>query len=153
MATLNPYLNFKGNTEEAFRFYKSVFGGEFLALQRFKDTPEGDKLSSEDQEKIMHVALPIGQGNMLMGTDALESMGQTLTQGDNISLAINADSEAEADKLFQGLSAGGKVTMPLQKAFWGDYFGMLTDKFGIQWMVSYTYTPEEQTGTEPIYNA
>lgn len=143
MATINPYLNFKGNTEEAFNFYKSVFGGEFQALQRFKDTPEGDKLSAADQEKIMHIALPIGN-NILMATDALESMGQKLTFGDNLSISISTDTEAEADRIFSSLVAGGQVTMPLEKMFWGDYFGMLTDRFGIQWMVSYAYTQQSQ---------
>ena len=95
MATINPYLSFMGNTEEAFNFYKSVFGGEFTGIQRFKDIPEGDKMSAEDQEKIMHVALPIGGGNVLMGTDTLESMGHSLTVGTNISLSISADSKEE----------------------------------------------------------
>lgn len=136
MAKLNPYLNFNGNTEEAFNFYKSVFGGEFLALQRFRDTPDGDKIAEADRDKIMHVALPVG-GNILMATDALESMGQHLKVGNNISLSVDADSKEEADKLFQALSVDGKVEMPLAKAFWGAYFGMLTDRFGIQWMVNY----------------
>jgi PhnB protein len=139
MATVNPYLNFLGNTEEAFNFYKSVFGGEFTALQRFKDTPESDKLPASDQDKIMHVALPIGQNTLLMGTDALESMGHILNLGNNFSLSIGTNSEAESDTIFNKLSAGGQVTMPLEKAFWGAYFGMLTDKFGIQWMVNYDY--------------
>jgi PhnB protein len=138
MATVNPYLNFSGNTEEAFNFYKSVFGGEFLALQRFKDTPVKDKIPADDQEKIMHVALPIGPGNILMATDALESMGQTLAKGNNFSLSIDTDSQEEADTLFQALSRGGEVTLPLEKTFWGAYFGMLNDRFGIQWMISYT---------------
>ena len=137
MATLNPYLNFKGNTEEAFNFYKSVFGGEFIALQRFKDTPEADRVPADEKDKIMHVSLPIGKANILMGTDALESMGHMLSVGNNINLSINTESEAEADKLFNALAAGGKVTMPLGRTFWGAYFGMLTDKFGIKWMVSY----------------
>lgn len=150
MATINPYLNFKGNTEEAFNFYKSVFGGEFQALQRFKDTPEGANLSAADQEKIMHIALPIGN-NMLMATDALESMGQKLTFGDNLSISISTDSEAEADRLFSGLAAGGQVSMPLEKMFWGDYFGMLTDRFGVQWMVSYAYAQQSQE--QPAHDA
>ena len=137
MAAVNAYLNFQGNTEEAFTFYKSVFGGEFVTLQRFKDTPHGDKMSAADREKIMHVALPVGQGTMLMGTDTLESMGQSVTFGTNISLAVNPDSEADATQIFNGLSTGGKVTMPMEKAFWGAYFGMLTDRFGILWMVNY----------------
>ncbi|MDJ1470541.1 VOC family protein [Cytophagaceae bacterium DM2B3-1] len=140
MATINPYLNFNGNTEEAFLFYKSVFGGEFELLQRYKEVPEmGTNLKEDDKEKIMHVSLPIGQNAILMGTDVLEAYGQTLTEGNNFSVAIGTDSEAEADKLFNGLSEGGTITMPLQKTFWGGYFGMFNDKFGIQWMVNYDH--------------
>lgn len=142
MATINPYLNFNGNTEEAFLFYKSVFGGEFVLLQRYKEVPEtemGANLKEDDKEKIMHVSLPIGQNTILMGTDVLEAYGQTLTEGNNFSVAIGTDSEAEADKLFNGLSEGGTITMPLQKTFWGSYFGMFNDKFGIQWMVNYDH--------------
>jgi len=139
MATVNPYLNFLGNTEEAFNFYKSVFGGELVGLQRFKDTPEADKLSAADQDKIMHVALPIGSNTILMGTDALESMGHTLTLGNNLSLAIGAESKEEAEKIFHGLAEGGEVEMPLQDTFWGAYFGMTADKFGIKWMVNFDY--------------
>lgn len=139
MATLNPYLNFKGNTEEAFNFYKSVFGGEFITIQRFKDTPEGPKLSAADQEKIMHIALPIGNGNILMATDAVESMGQKLEVGNNVHLSLSTESEEETKKLFNAISADGKVTIPLDKMFWGAYFGMCTDKFGVQWMVNYDY--------------
>lgn len=139
MAVLNPYLNFMGKTEEAFNFYKSVFGGEFLTLQRFKDTPHAGEIPAGDQNKIMHVALRVGRSNVLMGTDALESMGHTLNAGNNISLSLNTESEEETDRLFQGLSAGGTVGMPLQKMFWGAYFGMCTDKFGVQWMVNYEY--------------
>lgn len=142
MATINPYLNFPGNTEEAFNFYKSVFGGEFTFLQRFKETPEAGNVPANEQDKIMHIALPIGEGNTLMATDALESMGQRLTAGNNFSIAIQAESEEEADKLFNRLSAGGQVTMPLEKVFWGAYFGMCTDKFGIQWMVNYDYNQQ-----------
>lgn len=143
MATLNPYLNFPGNTEEAFNFYKSVFGGEFAALQRFKDTPEADKVLPADADKIMHISLPIGKGNILMGTDAIESMGHKLTTGNNFSLSIAADSEEEADKIFNGLSQDGQVTVPMQKMFWNAYLGMLNDKFGIQWMVNYDYNQQK----------
>lgn len=139
MATINPYLNFMGNTEEAFNFYKSVFGGEFKEFQRFKDTPEAGRVPDNEKNKLMHIALPIGKNNTLMATDALESMGHTITIGNNFQLSVAADSESEADKLFSGLSEGGKPTMPLQKTFWGSYFGMVTDKFGINWMVSYDY--------------
>ena len=142
MAGLNTYLNFKGNTEEAFNFYKSVFGGEFSAIQRFKDTPDGGKLSAEDQEKLMHISLPIGSNSILMGTDALESMGHTLTMGNNMQISVTPDSKEEAEKIFNGLADGANVTVPMTDMFWGAYFGMLTDKFGIVWMVNYTYPPQ-----------
>ena len=139
MATLNTYLNFNGNTEEAFNFYKSVFGGQFITLQRFKDTPEADRVAPADKDKIMHISLPIGKGNILMATDAVESMGHKLTVGNNFSLSLSAESEKEADKIFNGLSAGGKIDVPMSKMFWGAYFGMFTDKFGIKWMINYDY--------------
>lgn len=144
MATINPYLNFSGNTEEVFNFYKSVFGGEFSAFLRFGDVPleavcEGMEIAETDREKVMHVALPIGDGTVLMGTDSLESMGQTLTDGNNFSLAVSAESKEDADRLFGSLSEGGKVEMPLAEAFWGAYFGMFEDRFGVRWMVNYDY--------------
>jgi PhnB protein len=139
MATINPYLNFPGNTEEAFNLYRSVFSGEFITLQRFKDTPEAGKMPAEDGEKIMHIALPVGKGNILMATDALESLGQKLHTGNNMYISLTADSKEEADKIFNGLSAGGKIEMPLQDTFWGAYFGIWADKFGVQWMVNYDY--------------
>ncbi len=139
MPTINPYLNFAGTTEEAFNFYKSVFGGEFVNLTRFKDTPEAAKMSKAEGEKLMHVSLPIGKGNLLMATDALESQGWKLTAGNNFQLAIEAESKTDADRYFKGLSAGGKVTLAMSDAMWGAYFGMVIDKFGISWMVSYTY--------------
>jgi PhnB protein len=142
MSTINPYLNFDGNTEEAFNFYKSVFGGEFLALQRFKDFPEGDKLSEIDREKIMHISLRISNGYILMGTDTLESMGQSTTQGNNFYISVQVESKAEADRVFKELSAEGKMEMPIQDTFWGAYFGMFADKFGIQWMVNFDYNQE-----------
>ncbi|HEX7574574.1 MAG TPA: VOC family protein [Bacteroidota bacterium] len=139
MATLNPYLNFAGNTEEAFTFYRSVFGGDFTTLQRFKDTPEAGRVPEKEKNMLMHVSLPVGKANSLMATDALESMGHKLTVGNNIQLSLEAETKDEAEKLFKGLSAGGKVTVPLNDTFWGAYFGMLVDKFGIQWMVNYTH--------------
>jgi len=141
MKTINPYLNFPGNTKEAFNFYKSVFGSELVGLTRFKDTPapETNKLSDEEKEKVMHVSLPVGDANILMATDSLESMGHKVTSGTNFHLCIETESKEEADRIFQGLSSGGKVTMDLSDTFWGSYFGMLTDKFGIQWMIDYTY--------------
>jgi PhnB protein len=136
MATINPYLNFNGNTEEVFNFYKSVFGGEFTTISRFKEAPSEYKMSEKEGEKIMHISLPIGEGTTLMGSDVPEVMGKAIG-GNNFSISINTTSEEEAHKLFNGLSAGGKVMMPLEKTFWGSLFGMFTDKFNIQWMVSY----------------
>lgn len=136
MATMNPYLNFNGNAEEAFTFYKSVFGGEFSYLQRFKDVPEAGKVSQQDQEKIMHISLPIGE-NVLMASDALESFGQKVEQGSNIYITIHPDSEEEAKRIFTELSAGGKTEMELQEMFWGDLFGSFSDKYGINWMINY----------------
>ena len=139
MATINPYLNFEGNTEEAFNFYKSVFGGEFATVMRFGDTPGCDEmpLSDEDKGKIIHIALPIGNGDVLMATDMLESMGQKMENGNRFSISISADSKEEADRLFNGLSEDGKVEAPLAEAFWGGYFGMFLDKFGVRWMVNF----------------
>ncbi len=138
MPSINPYLNFPGNTEDAFNFYKSVFGGEFAGgIMRYEGTPDGKKLSAEEKQKVMHVGLPIG-GSMLMGTDTLESMGQKVVEGNNIHLSFQADNKEEADNIFNKLSKGGNIIMPMQDMFWGDYFGMLKDKFGIQWMVNYT---------------
>ncbi len=139
MKSLNPYLNFNGNTEEAFLFYKSVFGGEFSNLQRFKDIPGGTEMPTDAQEKLMHIALPLGNGTTLMATDALESMRQKLIAGNNFSLSLETESKEEADTLFAKLSEGGKQEMPIADTFWGAYFGMCTDKFGIQWMVNYEY--------------
>lgn len=134
MTSVNPYLSFNDNCKEAFDFYRSVFGGEFDMVMRFKDVPAEYQMGEDEAEKIMHMSLPIGQGTMLMGSDTPAGMG-TLTPGNNFGVTISTESEAEADRLFNGLSAGGQVTMPLGKQFWGDYFGMFTDKFGIQWMV------------------
>jgi PhnB protein len=139
MISINPYLNFAGNTEEAFNFYKSVFGGDFLSLQRFKDTPEAKKIPEEEKDKIMHVALPIDKNNIIMATDALESMGQKVIYGNNFYLSIEAESKAEAEIIFNKLSKEGKIEMPLQDTFWGAYFGMFADKFGVQWMINYTH--------------
>lgn len=138
MKAINPYLNFPGNTEEAFNFYKSVFGGEFITVMRFSDTPDADKIPDKIKDKIMHIALPIGDGNILMGTDAIEEMGHRITEGTNFHLTVHTDSKEEADKLYSALSADGKTTQPMTDQFWGDYFGMLTDQFGIQWMISFS---------------
>lgn len=142
MIKINPYLNFAGNTEEAFIFYKSVFGGEFPMIMRFGDMPAMDGVPptpDKFKEKIMHIALPIGEGNVLMGTDAIEEMGHKVTSGTNFHISISPGSKEEADKFFNGLSAGGKITMPIGDAFWGAYFGSCVDRFGISWMVNYEY--------------
>ena len=137
MTSVSPYLNFNGNTEEAFNFYKSVFGGEFLAVMRFKDNPGCGEMKESDKDRVMHIALPIGSGTVLMGTDALESMGQKLIFGNNFYICLSPDSKVEADRLFNGLSDGGKIEMPIQDMFWGAYWGSFADKFGVQWMINY----------------
>ena len=108
-----------------------------MALMRFKDNPECAQMGESDKDRIMHIALPIGNGNVLMGTDALESMGQKLTFGNNFYICLSPESKEEAERLFNGLSAGGKIEMPLQDMFWGAYYGSFADKFGVQWMVNY----------------
>jgi PhnB protein len=144
MSAINPYLNFNGNTEEAFNFYKSVFGGEFMGgVMRYKDMPDGDQMPEDEGQKVMHVTLPIKDG-YLMGTDTLESMGQKTTFGDNCQIIISPDSREEADTLFSGLSAGGKVETPMQDMFWGAYFGAFTDKFDVKWMVHFNTSAHKQ---------
>jgi PhnB protein len=140
MTTVNVYLTSNGNCEEAFNFYRSILGGEFSYISKFKDMPRQEGLSTmpeEMDEKIMHVSLPVGGQTVLMGCDTGGEWDPSFVQGNNFSLSIGTDSKEEADRLFVGLSAGGKVTMPLNITFWGEYFGMFTDKFGINWMVSY----------------
>jgi len=139
MLGVNPYLHFMGNTEEAMKYYKSVFGGEFTIFSRFKEIPGGEKMSPEDQGKFIHISLTVNKLTTIMATDMLESMGQKLVAGNNCHICIQAESEAEADKFFEGLSKGGKVGMPMNKTFWGAYFGMCVDKFSISWMINYSY--------------
>jgi PhnB protein len=139
MTVVNVYLNFPGNTEEAFNFYRSVFGGEFSSVVRFKDMPmEGVSIPKEDEDKIMHIGLPITKDQVLMATDALESLGQQLTQGNNAHISIHPHSKEEADRLFNALSAGGTVEMPIGDQPWGDYYGSFRDRFGVQWMVNHS---------------
>jgi PhnB protein len=134
---LNPYLNFGGNAEEAFNFYKSVFGGEFSSKVKFKDMPmDGMPISEADGDKIMHMALPIGE-ELLMASDALESFGQTVTPGNNSYVSVHPDTKEEADRLFSALSEGAEVEMPIADQMWGDYYGSLRDRFGVGWMVNY----------------
>jgi PhnB protein len=139
MASLNPYLNFDGNCKQVFDFYKSVFGGEFAMVMKFNEAPKEFQIPGQpasENEKLMHIALPIGSTSVLMGSDRPASMGPG-KQGDSYSVSITAESQAEADKLFAGLSAGGTVTMPIGNTFWGAYFGMCMDKFGVSWMVNF----------------
>lgn len=139
MASVNAYLTFNGNCREAFDFYKSVFGGEYPYIGTFGEMPpmEGKETPEEDKDKIMHVSLPISKETILMGSDTGKEWASQLIPGNNISISINTESKEEATKLFNGLSEGGNVTMALADTFWGAYFGMFTDKFGINWMVNY----------------
>jgi PhnB protein len=136
MISVNPYLNFNGRTEEAFNFYKSVFGGEFSMLQRFKDMPGNEKFPAKEREQIMHVSLKVNENVTIMGSDAPESMGMKITFGNNVHISINAENEEEAERLYKALSAGGKVTMPLQKMFWGALYADFSDRFGVLWMIN-----------------
>ncbi|MGH8951673.1 MAG: VOC family protein [Acidimicrobiia bacterium] len=135
MASINPYLNFSGNCEEAFEFYKSVLGGE-IDIQHFSDVPADVPVPEPEGDKVMHVVLPMADGQVLMGSDRPATMGPT-TPGDNVQINITPDSAGEARRIFEGLAEGGRITMPYEQAFWGAEFGMLTDKFGINWMVNY----------------
>lgn len=140
MATFNPYLHFTGNTEEAFNFYKSVIGGEFISIKRYKDLPQSDenKIPDEYLEKIMFISLPLGKNTILIGSDALsERDGHQFRFGDNFHISISADNKDEAMKLYNGLSVGGKIEMHFTESPWGTYFGMFADQFGIQWTVDF----------------
>lgn len=139
MTKFNIYLNFAGNTEEAFNFYKSVFGGEFMSVVRFKDMPmEGVKIPKSDENKIMHIGFLVGKDDILMASDTLESLGQKLIQGNNVYISVHPESKEEADRIFKALSAGGTIEMPIANQPWGDYYGSLKDKFGVMWMVNYS---------------
>ena len=138
MALINPHINFNGNAEEAFTFYKSVFGGEFTKIIRFKDfaSPEFP-IAEKEENKIMHIALPIGKSNVLMANDVPEILGKVNENENRSKISISAESKEEADKLFNGLSAGGEIEMPISDSPWGSYFGMFRDKYGIEWMVDF----------------
>jgi PhnB protein len=144
MALINPHINFNGNAEEAFNFYKSVFGGAFAKVIRFKDlsSPE-HPIAENEANKIMHIALPIGN-NILMANDVPEFMGRVNENENRSKISISAESREEADKLFNGLSEGGEIEMPIGDSPWGSYFGMFRDKFGIEWMVDFAPKHNEQ---------
>jgi PhnB protein len=136
--TINPWINFNGNAEEAFTFYKSVFGGDFTKVIRFKDLANPEyPVAEKDQNKIMLIALPIGKNNMLMANDVPEIMGQVNENENRSKISITTESKEEADQLFNGLSAGGKIEVPMNDGPWGSYFGMFRDKYGIEWIIEF----------------
>ena len=138
MALINPYIHFNGNAEEAFTFYKSVFGGAFAKIMRYKDLSSPEfPVAENDENRIMHITLPIGKSNALMGSDVLEIMGNVTENDNRNTISISAESREEADKLFNGLSAGGQIEMPISDGPLGSYFGMFADKFGVQWMLDF----------------
>ena len=134
---LNPYLNFDGNAEEALTFYESVFGGVRF-VQRGDQAPGHDQLPENEKKRVIHVSIPLGDGQFLMASDIFPSMGHVLHVGNNNYISVAPDSRQEADRLFNGLSAGGKVEMPMADMFWGDYFGSFEDKFGVKWMINFS---------------
>ena len=145
MAQINPHINFNGNAEEVFTFYKSVFGGEFTKIMRFKDLSSPEfPVAENEANKIMHIALPIGK-SILMANDVPEIMGLTNENENRSKIVISAESKEEADKLFNGLSLGGQIEMPITESPWGSYFGMFRDKYGIEWMVDFDPNYKEQT--------
>jgi PhnB protein len=140
MKTIYPYLYFSGNAEEAFNFYRSVFGGEFATMMRYREMPNPEQVPENERDKIMHIALPVGNSS-LMASDLLESFGLA-SIGNGIRLMLSPENEEEARRIFDQLSSGGKVEMPLEKQFWGDLNGSVMDKFGVGWMIN--YTPEHR---------
>ncbi|MCD6064007.1 MAG: hypothetical protein K0R82_1918 [Flavipsychrobacter sp.] len=137
MAKMNPYLNFDGTAEEAFTFYKSVFGGEFVGVHKMNEAPGTEQLPENERNRVMHIALPIDANTTLMASDIIPSMGQKLAAGNNVHISLHPSSREEAEKLYNGLSAGGQIEMPLQDTFWGAYYGNFKDKYGINWMINY----------------
>jgi PhnB protein len=153
MKKVEPYLNFAGNTEEAFTFYQSVFGGELFVV-RFRDFPDNPMgVFDAELDKIAHIALPLGEGVLLMGSDVLESLGQSLKVGNNAYLHLETSDAEEAERLFGSLADGGKVEMPLQKTEWAEQYGICVDKFGVQWMVSYTGSVRFSAPGQPLVRA
>lgn len=139
MTTTNPWINFNGNAEEAFTFYKSVFGGEFAKITRFKDIASAEfPVAEKDENKIMHIALPIGEGSVLIANDVPEFMGKVNENENRSKISVGTESKEEADRLFNGLSAGGQTEMPMSDSPWGTYFGMFRDKYGIEWVIEFS---------------
>jgi len=137
MTTINPYITFDGNCEEAFNFYKSVFGGEFQFIGRMSEMPEKYQVPDDQKNRVMHVSLPISKETTLMGSDTVEGLSPPIAVGNNFSISIATDSKEEADRVFRKLFTGGVAIMPMEDTFWGSYFGMCVDSFGIQWMVNF----------------
>ncbi len=139
MTTINPWINFNGNAEEAFVFYRSVFGGEFTKVMRFKDMASPEfPVAEKDENKLMLISLPIGKSNVLMANDVPEFMGRVNENENRSKISVSTESKEEADKLFNGLSAGGKVEVPMVDSSWGSYFGMFRDKYGIEWVIEFS---------------
>jgi PhnB protein len=139
MKSINPYLNFPGNTEEAFQFYRSVFGGEFAGMVRFRDFGGNSAgVAEADLDKIAHAALPLGSANMIMAMDSLDSGPRKFQQGNNVYIVIETESQAETDRLFGALADGGEIEMPPQKTEWAERYGVCIDRYGVQWMLNYT---------------
>lgn len=142
--TINTYLTFDGNCKKAFDFYKSVFGGDFLNVSTFDEMPPQEgmpPIKEEEKNKIMHISLPISEETTLMGSDTGGEWANNFKQGNNFSISVSTDSMEEAERIFKAMSENGQVTMPMEKTFWDSYFGMLTDQFGVNWMVSFDQNP------------
>lgn len=137
---IHPYLNFEGKTEEAFHFYEKILGGKLTEIHRFGSMPQegGNELTTEQKNFVLHVGLELPDGQMIMASDMIEGMGPKRVEGNNFSISIHPDTKREADRIFNALAEGGTITMPIADQFWGDYFGGLTDRFGINWMVNYS---------------
>lgn len=147
MPVINPHVNFNGNAEEAFTFYKSVFGGEFAKIIRFKELANAEfPIAEKEENKLMHIALPVGKCNMLMGNDVPEFMGKTNENENRSKIVITAETKEEADKLFNGLSAGGEIEASISDSPWGTYFGIFRDKYGIEWMVEFDSKSKNENG-------
>ena|SRR6478609_5939838 len=142
MLATTPYLHFNGTADQAMKFYKSILGGEFVIYQQFKDVPGAEKMPVPDQQRFIHISLQVSPAITIMASDTMGAV-EELVAGNNFHICLHTESEAETDKLFEALSKNGRITMPLNKTFWGAYFGMFRDKFGIQWMLSYSPTPKK----------
>ncbi len=141
MTTINPWINFNGNTEEAFAFYKSVFGGEFTKIVRFKDIASDQfPVSEKEENKLMYIALPIGENTLLIANDVPEAMGRVNERENRSKILVRAESKEEAERLFSGLSAGGEVEGAMAESPWGSYAGMFRDKYGIEWIIEFSST-------------